>query len=123
MKNSIKNINQLFQIAAFCILFSLPLMSFQTNSTFEVCELKESTCPVAFYSVENNGCEGPCPISFTNQSIEAVSYHWDFGDGHISCDENPVHTYESAGTYTVTLRAIGIGCTHEFIGTVDVIDG
>ena len=31
------------------------------------------------------------------------SYHWDFGDTHTSDDQNPTHTYTSAGNYTVTL--------------------
>ena len=31
------------------------------------------------------------------------SYHWDFGDGTTSTEQNPVHTYTKAGNYTVTL--------------------
>jgi PKD repeat protein len=30
---------------------------------------------------------------------------WDFGDGFISYESNPEHTYHTAGTYTVTLKA------------------
>lgn len=32
-----------------------------------------------------------------------VSYAWDFGDGATSADANPMHTYITAGAYTVTL--------------------
>jgi OOP family OmpA-OmpF porin len=35
---------------------------------------------------------------------KVVGYHWDFGDGSSSSDQNPSHVYNSAGTYTVTLR-------------------
>ena len=33
---------------------------------------------------------------------EIDGFHWDFGDGSTSEEENPSHTYASAGTYTVT---------------------
>jgi PKD repeat protein len=44
-------------------------------------------------------------VSFNNQSTNATSYSWDFGDGNGSTDENPSHTYDVGGTYTVTLTA------------------
>ena len=40
---------------------------------------------------------------FTNNSSNANSYSWDFGNGATSTDENPWTTYQSTGTYTVTL--------------------
>jgi gliding motility-associated-like protein len=41
--------------------------------------------------------------SFINSSTGAESYLWNFGDGATSTEENPIHLYESAGTYTITL--------------------
>ena len=32
-----------------------------------------------------------------------VSYKWDFGDGKTSTNQNPTHTYNQDGTYTITL--------------------
>ncbi len=34
---------------------------------------------------------------------EIVSYEWNFGDGTSSTSQNPSHTYDQSGTYTVTL--------------------
>ena len=48
-----------------------------------------------------NGLE----VSFVNASVNATGYEWDFGDGNSSADAEPTHTYEAAGTYTVTLTA------------------
>lgn len=44
------------------------------------------------------------PVQFTNLSQGNItSWHWEFGDGHVSNEENPTHTYLEAGEYTVTL--------------------
>ena len=40
---------------------------------------------------------------FTDASILAVSYSWDFGDGNTSEEANPIHVYAGEGTYEVTL--------------------
>ncbi len=49
-------------------------------------------------------CEG-LTLAFDNNSENATAYAWDFGDGNTSNEENPTHTYDSPGTYTVRLRA------------------
>lgn len=45
-------------------------------------------------------------VTFTNLSVGADSYIWDFGDGNSSTEENPVHTYSGDGEFIVTLTAI-----------------
>ena len=44
-------------------------------------------------------------INFTDNSAGSgiTSWHWDFGDGTTSDEQNPVHKYNTAGTYTVSL--------------------
>ena len=51
-------------------------------------------------------------VTFTNQSTGAESYLWDFGDGNTSIAPNPIWTYASAGTYTVTLVATDSDCSN-----------
>ena len=48
------------------------------------------------------------PIEFTNPSVQfvnessaALTYQWNFGDGSISFEENPEHTYDTAGIFLV----------------------
>ncbi len=48
-------------------------------------------------------------VTFTNNSQNATSYEWDFGDGSTSTDKDPVHVYASYGQYTVKLTAKGDG--------------
>ena len=55
------------------------------------------------------GCT-PYNIHFHNTG-RGTSFHWDFGDGSVSTDRNPSHTYSQAGTYTVRLIAhLAFGC-------------
>jgi len=50
-------------------------------------------------------CDGST-VTFTNTSTVSFGYVYDFGDGDTSMDPNPVHVYDSPGTYTVTLDLI-----------------
>lgn len=43
-------------------------------------------------------------VRFTNLSKNGKTYEWDFGDGAVSSDRDPVHVYEGPGLYTVKLR-------------------
>ncbi len=49
------------------------------------------------------------PVEFSGSATGGYppySYHWDFGDTHISDEQNPSHTYTSAGNYNVTLTVM-----------------
>lgn len=57
----------------------------------------------------------PLTVNFTNFSTGATNYSWDFGDGNGSTAVNPINTYTTAGSYTVTLTAIGAGGTNSVV--------
>ncbi len=70
--------------------------------------------------------EAPLTVSFGAEAIPsdcsgAVAYNWEFGDGHLSGEQNPVHTYNSIGTFTwlVTAWAQGVSCSQTGTITVD----
>ena len=42
-------------------------------------------------------------VSFTDQSQNATSWDWVFGDGDSSNTQNPNHYYDSSGTFNATL--------------------
>ena len=54
----------------------------------------------------------PFYATFTDTSAgNPTSWSWDFGDGSTSKLQNPVHRYESPGSYNVSLTATGPGWT------------
>lgn len=61
--------------------------------------------PLALFSVDKDVVYVGDEVTFTNASVDADTYYWDFGDGKTSTEFSPKHTYEVAGTYTVYLHA------------------
>ena len=50
-------------------------------------------------------------VNFNNNSLNATSYSWDFGDGDTSTENNPSHIYAEPGTYNVSLTANYMDCS------------
>ncbi len=64
----------------------------------------------SFTSNSNSGC-APFTVDFQCTVANATSWLWDFGDGSTSTSENPSHTYNSPGTYDITLSVTTVsGC-------------
>ncbi|WP_425420331.1 peptidylprolyl isomerase [Phaeodactylibacter xiamenensis] len=61
--------------------------------------------PVANFSLQGEE-KVLSPIVFDNQSENATTYEWDFGDGNTSELAEPSHTYRQSGNYTISLKAI-----------------
>jgi len=61
--------------------------------------------PVASFTADHTSGNADLTVQFTDTSTGSpTSWSWDFGDGAISIERNPAHTYTTAGTYTVTLE-------------------
>ncbi len=54
----------------------------------------------------------PLTVFFNNLSSGASDFIWDFGDGNFSAAANPSNTYTNAGSYTISLAAMGAGSTN-----------
>jgi gliding motility-associated-like protein len=66
-------------------------------------------------------------VSFTDSSsvsgnASITGYWWDFGDGNQSTVQNPVHIFQSSGTYTVLHAAVNsLGCQDTVPYLIDVL--
>jgi PKD repeat protein len=65
--------------------------------------------PIPNFSASPTSGPVPLTVNFTNRTLPASTYSWDFGDGNTSVAVNPANTYVSAGAYTVTLTASNSG--------------
>ncbi len=66
--------------------------------------------PVANFTADITGGITPVTVRFMDTSTNnPTSWHWDFGDGNTSTEENPTYTYLQPGTFTVTLTAANSG--------------
>jgi gliding motility-associated-like protein len=70
---------------------------------------------LSFTGSPTSGC-APVAVNFTNNTIGATTYSWNFGDGNGSAVVNPSNTYTAAGVlsqvYTVQLVATNsLGCS------------
>jgi len=59
----------------------------------------------ASFNANVNTGVAPLTVYFTDTSTgNPTAWHWDFGDGSSSVLQNPVYTYNTPGTYTITLN-------------------
>ncbi len=76
--------------------------------------------PTSVFKYEQPRMEIPSKVTFKNQSLNAKTQSWDFGDKQKSTDANPQHEYSEPGTYSVTLTTINGKKTHQVSQTITV---
>jgi gliding motility-associated-like protein len=65
---------------------------------------------VNFGTDSMNGCM-PMTVYFkslTQPDTTTSTWQWDFGDGQISSEENPIHVYNQFGQYSVQLKVVDV---------------
>jgi PKD repeat protein len=61
--------------------------------------------PQASFTVSSTIGSPPFPVVFTNGSVNASIFNWNFGDNASSNAESPTHTFTEVGSYNVELIA------------------
>jgi len=80
--------------------------------------------PIASFTSSDTKGQAPATISFTDLSTNSpTSWYWDFGDGSTSDQGSPTHTYNKAGTYTVTLEVTNPAGSNSTSFDIDISDG
>ncbi|MFT7611185.1 MAG: gliding motility-associated-like protein [Parvicellaceae bacterium] len=77
--------------------------------------------PVAYFGATPTSGDAPLLVSYTDSSVGAVSWSWDFGDGNSDSVQNPTNTYITFGTFTTSLTITDAnGCTSTYSIVIDV---
>ena len=82
------------------------------DSNFAVISTRNDSTVASFSSLILNECDSNLQIQFTNTSINALQYEWDFGDGTTSTLMNPLHSWAIPDTYTVRMISIDTNRCH-----------
>lgn len=77
---------------------------------FNACKKEdEPVQPTSTFTVSKTTVLIDEPVQFTNNSAEATSFVWSFGDGSTSTEKSPSKSYQTSAVFTVTLKATGPG--------------
>lgn len=82
-----------------------PCGNAQFGQTFDLSIMLKAitTPPVAGFRLQTSSCTGL--VAFTDTSVAGVSqWLWNFGDGNTSTERNPIHVYQTTGTFDVSLK-------------------
>jgi gliding motility-associated-like protein len=77
--------------------------------------------PLANFSFSTSDLETGSAIQFMDNSNNAVTYFWDFGNGQTSTEKNPKIIFNEVGTYNVTLKIVDeLGCSDTIIKPINI---
>ncbi|MFA9210491.1 MAG: PKD domain-containing protein [Moraxellaceae bacterium] len=94
----------------------------QADAEVKVNYITIHALPIANFTTSANGCALPVGINFTNTSLNATSYSWDFGNTQTSNLQVPTTiNYTSAGVYSVQLIALTpYGCVDTIVKPISI---
>ncbi len=106
---------------SFTVRLTITTPSAGSASTSEVVIVEDEAVepPVANFTIDSNALT----VIFNDASTGSpTNWAWAFGDGGTSAQQDPVHTYATAGTYAVSLTARNGGGEDTFSMFVTVTD-
>jgi|ERR1035437_10169669 C1A family cysteine protease len=92
-----------------------------TNSMLATINVLKKGLPTANFNTNVTNGNVPLTVQFTDISTDATGWGWDFGDGVISTELNPMHTYIAAGVYTVNETVSNTNYTNSMLATINVL--
>ncbi|MFI5129509.1 MAG: PKD domain-containing protein, partial [Chitinophagales bacterium] len=104
--------------------YNVTLVNHYANCTDSITKpvIINSKPTVDFTVNDSTSCQAPFTVQFTDLSPGANTWLWDFGDGNTSTLQNPSHTYNTFGTYTVALTiTTATGCSNTLIKSAYIL--
>lgn len=127
INNINKRCRQVLGLVAFMSVIAVFISCDPSLSTYEL-DLPEAgsiadvTPPAANFSATQSSIDYRI-YNFSNLSVSATTYVWDFGDGNTSSSLDGVNTYPGEGTFTVTLKASdALGAESTFSMTIEIVE-
>lgn len=103
--------------------FNVELIAWNNTcpDTFRVKNAVHVRPPIAAFTVMADCAEKYSRI-FTNTSVGATSWLWNFDDGTTSSEKSPNHTFSAKGSYNVSLTVTNGSCTHQTTQLIRIVD-
>ena len=101
------------------VSLSIATSSFCTSTFTDTIFVSQGTLPSFTFTVDTTNGD----VQFNGApASSSIDYSWDFGDSNTGTGQNPVHNYDSSGTYVVCLTVADTGgfCTYMICDTVVV---
>ena len=92
-----------------------------SNTITKSVTLISAAAPTVSFTWTKTSTTAPSIVTFTSTVTNATSYLWDFGDGTNDNTANPVHTYTTGNTYTVSLTVTGAGGSTTYTKGVTIL--
>jgi gliding motility-associated-like protein len=68
-------------------------------------------------------CNNPLQYTFTDRSIQATTWNWNFGDGSTFNGQSPpAHIFPASGSYNVSLITTNGSCSYTLTRTITIAD-
>jgi len=101
-------------------LYQMDGRTFVNTTTYRAGYIRVETAPEPVIGIDFTGAplsgQAPLQVRFTGSStISPIMWKYSFGDGFLSTQQNPVHTYRKSGNYTVKLTVWAFGPDNKLI--------
>ncbi len=121
--SSLKNPSNLYTFAGnYSVILSVSnVQGCQASKTKVVYVLPKPTADFTFDTPCKGNATHFTDASYSAGNVSIAAWVWDFGDGNTSNLQNPIHTYEFAGNYQVSLSITDVnGCSDDTLMAVTV---
>lgn len=123
--------HQYLTIGKFAVTLTIFTKDSCSSSYIDTVSVKEVPPPgcVAFFTFIELTQSASYTYAFTDHSMAASgdtinSWYWNFGDGNVSNNPNPIHQFQTTGNFTVTLSITTVGsCSSSYTFIISVYNG